>query len=420
MSEPKGNGDIQVLRELAKQVAEIAAKPIQDERRRLWRQHNSLNMSRPPILMRWFACGHEIIGPAMRCEDPLYAGFEHQLRTKIFHDTLDDDFIVEPWVTLSASKILPGKGAWGLEPQQTRSEQTGGAFHIDPVIVELEDAEKLVKPQHMIDEEATARNAERIRDAIGDIIEVDIDRAPLWRVWNADLATVLGRLRGLDNLMLDMMDEPEWLHEVLAFMRDGVLAAHEEAEEAGDWRLAQSENQSMPYAEELADPKANSEPVERKDLWIFLAAQELTLVSPAQHDEFMYRYQMPIMEKFGLAAYGCCEDLTLKMDMVKQLPNLRRIAVTPVADVKRCAEQIGPDYVASWRPNPAETVCCGFKPEKIRDLIRRGAEAFYANDCPFDICLKDIQTVEKEPHRLGEFVRIAREACEEAAGTGGC
>jgi hypothetical protein len=123
----------------------------------------------------------------------------------------------------------------------------------------------------------------------------------------------------------------------------------------------------------------------------------------------MLQYQIPIMAKFGLSAYGCCEDLTNKIDMVKQIPNLRRIAVTPRADVRRSAERIGPEYVSSWRPNPAETVCCGFDAERIRKTVREAKEAFEKNGCHYDVCLKDVETVENRPERLREFVRIVRE-----------
>jgi hypothetical protein len=209
--------------------------------------------------------------------------------------------------------------------------------------------------------------------------------------------------------MWDMTDAPERLHELLAFMCDGVLAAQEEAERAGDWSLSDHQNQSMPYARELEDPRANSGAVKRKDLWVFMASQELTLVSPEMHYEFMLQYQMRIMEHFGLSAYGCCEDLTNKIDMVRRIPNLRRISVTPRADVRRSAGQIGGDYVCSWRPNPAETVCCGFDADRVRELVKEATDAFEGNGCHFDVCLKDIETVENEPERLREFVRIVRE-----------
>ena len=71
-------------------------------------------------------------------------------------------------------------------------------------------------------------------------------------------------------------------------------------------------------------------------------------------EEFLLRYQLPILEKFGLVSYGCCEDLTRKIDMLRRIPNLRRIGIAPAADVAKCAEQIGRDYVLSYRPSPTD------------------------------------------------------------------
>jgi hypothetical protein len=170
----------------------------------------------------------------------------------------------------------------------------------------------------------------------------------------------------------------------------------------------------MPYAEELPDPSGDGKPVTRGRLWVFCAAQELTLVSPRMHDEFMLRYQLPIIAKFGLSAYGCCEDLTHKIGMLRQIPNLRRIAVAPRANVRRCAEQIGQDYVLSYRPNPAEMVCCGFAPDHVRKVVADALEA--ADGCHVDITLKDIQTVQGQPQRLREWVRVVRAAVHEHQG----
>jgi hypothetical protein len=166
----------------------------------------------------------------------------------------------------------------------------------------------------------------------------------------------------------------------------------------------------MPYCEELPGREAGDQSVTRDKLWTFMAAQEYTLVSPEMHYEFLLRYQMPIMEKFGLVAYGCCEDLTEKIDMLRKIPNLRRIAVTPVADVRRSAEQIGTDYVISWRPNPSRTVCCGFDPDQLRAYTKQALED--SKGCHVDIMLKDVHTVEGEPERLKEWVRITREVAE--------
>ena len=38
-----------ILRELAVKVAELAARPIEEEKRRLWTRHNDLHPTRPPV-----------------------------------------------------------------------------------------------------------------------------------------------------------------------------------------------------------------------------------------------------------------------------------------------------------------------------------------------------------------------------------
>ncbi len=399
--------DIQILRELAEKYRDIASKEIQDERRDLWRRHNSLERTRPLIYMRWLAAWHEAPEAKLQCEDPFYQGHEKFLRQMIFQDTIGDDYIIEPWITQQASRITPPNGLWGVRIKHIPSTEPGGAWKFNSPIKKPEDLSMLVKPHHVTDEEATARNVARLQDAVGDILEVNVDRAPTYRMWHSDISTDLAQLRGLEEVMWDMVDNPEWLHKLVGFMSDGVLTTHDEAEAAGDWHLCDHQNQAMSYALELPDPKANGESVKRDKLWGYWEAQEMAQVSPAMHDEFILRYQMPMMEKFGLIAYGCCEDLTNKIDMLRKIPNLRRIAVVPAADVRKSAEQIQQDYVFSWRPNPSQMICCGFDPDLIRKVVKDAMEA--SKGCHVDITLKDVQTVQHHPENLRKWVQIVRE-----------
>jgi hypothetical protein len=125
----------------------------------------------------------------------------------------------------------------------------------------------------------------------------------------------------------------------------------------------------------------------------------------------MLQYQIPIMAEFGLVAYGCCEDLTHKIDVIKQIPNLRRIAVSPFADAARCAEQIGTEYVLSYRPSPADMVSYGFDPDRIQSILRRDLTA--CKQCHTDITLKDVETVQHDPTRIGKWVQITRQVIDE-------
>jgi hypothetical protein len=403
------NCDIQILRDLTSRYVELTQQPHQQERRRQWRLLNSLKPERPLIYVRAFAW-QEMPESRCQCEDPLLQRFEGYLRERLFHSTLGDDFIYEPWLSVEATYKSRG---WGVEIPHQYSGVPGGSFKLDYPIREEEDFAKLRFPRHEIDEGATRRDVEKITAAVGDLITINVDRGPAYRMWAADLSSELGYLRGIENFMLDMMDRPEWLHRLLAFMRDGVLAAQEQAEQAGDWGLCDHQNQSMSYALELADPAANRRGVKRKELWDFCASQEFALVGPELWNEFMLAYQKPIMEQFALSAYGCCEDLTRKIPLLRQVRNLRRIAVSPFSDVAACAAQIGRDYVISYRPSPADMVSYRFDEERVRSILRRDLTSL--RGCIFEVTLKDVETVERDPNRVRRWVQITREMLSQCA-----
>lgn len=396
-----------ILRDLARQYVELCCKPQQQERRSLWRQHNSLRKTRPLIYVRAFAW-QEIPQSACRCQDPFFRTYENLLRYHLFWDALQDDSVFEPWLTVRAVHKCAG---WGVDVHRSFSEESHGSFKVDYPLTSLEDISKLRPPFHEIDEPATALAVRRLQDAIGDLITVNVDRGPAYRMWTGDLSTDLGYLRGIEHFMLDMMDDPDRLHALMAFLRDGVLRTHEQAERAGDWGLCAHQNQAMAYAEELPDPAANTNGIPRRQLWYYMAGQEFTAVSPAMHEEFLLRYQLAILQHFGLIAYGCCEDLTHKIDMLRAIPNLRRIAVSPFANVRRCAEQIGTDYVISYRPSPADMVGYGFDEGRIRRILTADLEA--CRSCHVDITLKDVETVQGDPDRVRNWVRLARQIIEE-------
>ncbi|MCA1808737.1 MAG: hypothetical protein LC725_04680 [Lentisphaerae bacterium] len=402
--------DHDILRELARQYMAVCQSPLQTQHRHLWRQHNSLKPTRPLIYVRAFAW-QEMPQAQCLCQDAFYRAHENTLRQRLFWHSLNDDSIFEPWLTLPAQYKCTG---WGLSGERITSGDPGGSWKTDYPIKKLDDIEKMRIARHEIDEEATAANLRKLEDALGGILPVNLDRGPVYRMWAADISTSLGHLRGIENIMLDMLDNPEWLHRLLGFMRDGILKTQAEAEAAGDWGLAHHQNQAMPYAEELTDPAANVNGIKRKQLWVFMAAQEFTSVSPAMHDEFMLQYQLPIMREFGLAAYGCCEDLTNKIDMLRQITNLRRIAVSPFANVPRCAEQIGQDYVLSYRPSPADMVSYGFNADRVRTILKRDLQA--CRNCHVDITLKDVQTVENDPERVRQWVQLTREVIDTVGG----
>jgi hypothetical protein len=387
--------------------------PIMDERRELWRAHNSLERTRPLFIARFGKATFfqsEIC--SLKCEDPFYREYEFQLRSMLYQNKINDDTVIEPWITVEA--VQCGEG-FGLNEQVEYGSMTGegvAAYKIIPPLVEMEDIEKLCVPRHEINYDETNRRADRMREAIGDILTVAVTYRPKFYAAAAHISYHLGMFLGMENLMLFLYDRPEWMRELIGRMSQGILKVQTEAENAEDTSLNSGINQSIPYSRELPDPAPNIRGAKRSQLWGFFAAEEFTLISPEMFDEFMLRYQLPIMEPYGLISYGCCEDLTRKIDLLRKVKNLRRIAVNSCADLSRCAEQIGQDYVLSWRPNPAEHVCAHFDPEAVAHDIKSGLKKL--GDCHVDITLQNIQTVGGDPDRLVKWARTVRGIVENA------
>ena len=409
--------DITILRELSRRYAEIAALPVQNEKRKLWADHFSLRPTRVPVLLRFGMhnvwCREVFCDANMKCGDPFYRSYERELRLRMFHYETGDDQIQEPWLVVGVPhKEGQWNNLWGMDESLLRlnGAKDGNAGCYNPPLKSWDDIGKLRAMRHVLDEEAGARNHDKLASAVGDILEIDVQRPPVYNGFTADISTSIAKLRGLEQLMVDMYESPDELHKLLAFMRDGILANNRAAEDAGHYTLTLGANQQLAYANELETPRANAGPRKRKDIWGFFAAQEYALVSPEFHDEFLFQYQLPIMEHYGLTHYGCCEDLGEKMAMLRGLKNLRSIAVAPRADVRRCAEQIGGDYVMSWRPNPADMVCCGYDEARIEKIVRKAMDD--SEGCFIHINLKDVETLEGDNTRMRRWVKKVREIVE--------
>ncbi|MCX5673202.1 MAG: hypothetical protein NTU94_17950, partial [Planctomycetota bacterium] len=146
-----------------------------------------------------------------------------------------------------------------------------------------------------------------------------------------------------------------------------------------------------------------------RDLWASAEAQELAQVSPEMHAEFSTAYEKRLLAPFGLNGYGCCEDLTLKLADVFTIPNIRRISISPFANVDACAERLGNRYIFSWKPNPAHLVG-RFDPKALRAYI--GHTLQVARGGVLEMILKDTHTCENHPERFTEWTRIARDLVE--------
>ncbi len=382
---------------------------MQAERRSLWRRHNALDGgARPMILVFPEGSWRELMPEqALYCADPWARQAERALRVKIYtHEHFDADHVVEP--TFNTSHHV-GDTGWGLETKRHASGSPTGAYGFAPTMQTLADAKKLRHPQVTVDDAAADRELALAQDVLGDILSV---RKKGVTHLSCHLTALFTGWRGLDQFCLDLIDEPNWVHNTMAFITEGMVGLRRQWESLGVLSLNNADDYhssgGLGYTDDL--PAAGFEPgrVRCRDVWGSAESQEMTMISPEMHREFVMQYEARFIEPFGLNGYGCCDDLTGKLDVVCSLPNMRRISISPFADVVRCAEQLRGRAILSWKPHPGDLVG-GFRPEIVRTRIRTAVEAAADYGCVLEMILKDTHTCEQNPGRFTAWTRIARE-----------
>jgi len=143
------------------------------------------------------------------------------------------------------------------------------------------------------------------------------------------------------------------------------------------------------------------------DQWGCATPQIFSDVSPRMHEEFALRYELRWLSQFGLNYYGCCEPLHTKLDILAAVPNLRKVSMSPRADVEKMVERACDTYVLSHKPNPAVFATDTWNPDQARRDLRQVLDK--TRGCTVEVIMKDISTVRYEPRRLWEWSRIAME-----------
>ena len=105
--------------------------------------------------------------------------------------------------------------------------------------------------------------------------------------------------------------------------------------------------------------------------------------------------------------YGCCEPVHSRIHILKAIPNLDRVSVSPWADEAIMARELGRRYVYSRKPSPAQISTARFDEDAIRADLRQTLTT--ARDCRLEIIMKDVHTLNNQPERLPRWVQLARE-----------
>jgi hypothetical protein len=294
--------------------------------------------------------------------------------------------------------------SFGIAAQRTQADGKGYAY---ADAMEDESCLDMINPMVITAQpEKDEADMEYYTDLFGDsmpvrLAGVDFPYVPFW--------DGLAMVRGVQAIYEDMYDRPEYLH---AIMQKTV------ARTIAEWDFIEANMHVDPHIVNLCStPAAISGLAEDglKATWCRGMAQCFSSVSPAMFKEFELDYFKPFAERFAYTYYGCCEPLDDRIELLKSISNLRKVGVSPWANVEKCAEQIRGDYVFARKPNPSH-VAHATDPDVIRREAIESVKACQKYGCPMDYVLKDISTVSGKPENLIIWAQTVSDVMDEYYG----
>jgi hypothetical protein len=345
---------------------------------------------------------------------------EYRLRQHLYKDWVGDDHIFEPWWGMSVVWRWNGEHVWGLPTGRQVESTDRGGFRYEHAVHALEDYDRVTVPTFTYDQEATERSLDRMAELLGDAMPVRLECAP---PLGPHQSTYLEQLRGMEPMLNDIAFHPWVVHRAMAKLTEGVLAALRAAEATG--LLTTNHHRPMtcsdPLGDELEggatsesrDPRpASRHPVRLHDLWVDANSQEFQAVSPRMTEEFLLNYLIPVFQQYGAVQFGCCEDLTHKIQQVLEIPNLRIFVSSYWTDLDKVLEACGTRYTIMWRQH-AGNVVFAHDMEPIRAHLAEGLRKLRGRH--YQIVLRELQTLNGRPERLREWARTAIEVAEKYA-----
>jgi hypothetical protein len=405
------NHDQSILRELGKQVAEIAHLPIQQETIAGWKAINDLQASRPMVMLEEVPWHEMNVDDELTIQttDPLAQELETHLRRILYQwNHMRWDMVVEDVVY---SPLLVENTGFGLAiEEQTRQSDCNNPIvsHGYQAQIQSEaDVEKITDPILTYNADATEKRYETLQEIFHDVLQVQ--KRGIIFIWTAPW-DILVSWYGVQQALMDMMMKPDLIHKAIGCLVDAHLVYLDQLEalnllalNACNTRIGSG---GYSYTQDLPQPDYNPEYIRAIDTWGSSTAQIFSDVSEAMHQEFALDYERKWLDRFGLTYYGCCEPLHRKIGMLETIPNLRKVSMSPWVNIEAAAS-IGRKWVFSRKPNPATVAASTWEPDAIRKEITYLLE--HTRKCSVEIILKDISTVNYKPQRLWEWMDITRD-----------
>lgn len=400
--------DIETLRTLASRYMEYALSDKNNEKRELWRKLNDLNMQKPMVTIEQICWGEFAFAEFLTCTvaDEYWRGVEWDLRSAIYKwEHFPADMVLNPYISLPRPIADPG---FGIETRALDHDANGGfQTHLfEDQFEEMEDVAKIKDPVLTLDCEREAQLLEEAQMLFAGIAPVKLQGMML----HAGLWDQITFWKGVESCYIDLLLRPELIHAIMERYTDAFLSKIEQINRLGIYDVTSNMcHCSYTFSDRLPDEKCDVDHPTTYDGWTFSMAQLFTSVSPQINKEFEVPYMSKIFSHFGSVYYGCCERLDDRLDIITQMPNIRKISCSPWSDREHFAAILPKQYIMSAKPNPNVLADTVFDEDAVRRDLRRTIAAAKAHGLGLEFLLKDITTVRSDPGRLARWSEIALE-----------
>ena len=393
-----------ILKALAEEVSELASSPEHATRRRLWANFHALRAPRTLVnyAMYTYVWARDIApeGSIRHAGPGLARDIEIQLRARLWKAAnIPDDEPLMPTIWLPCPHPPGEDRLWGVALPARQTDDLGSYKPIPPLKEET-DLGWLRFPSY--EEDSVRRNQleDEARELTGGLLPVkshtdELHFGPFeWAV----------RMRGMDNLLLDVYDRPAFVHALMDFITQGMVRYHLAREAAGGVDAESSWGFHMYYDD--APPGLENR---LEGCWAYVHAQSSASFSPAMYEEFVQPYNARLAELFGKIYYHGCEDLSAKAHIIKALPHLRLFHVSPWTPLGPVTECLGGSFALEVHSHPTNVLYV-YDLSQVRQELRERHAGAAGIQHVLKLC--DVETVQDHGQRLKEWAREARETVE--------
>lgn len=398
------NRDRLIVRDLAKRIKEISLLEVQEQQKENWRNLNNLQ-AKQILLYVWeeelpwqeLSSYDEM---KIRSERKFYRQQEYKLRKMLFMwNNFRGDMVVEDSL---AFQPIYKDSMFGI------CEKGNHVFYSNHVqyyryINQLEkpcDIDKIMIPSISYSQKENDEYKALLDDLYDDILDVKIGiTRHNFSAWHFVI-----KFLGAEKFYYLLAKDKSFLHMIIKKMQQCYFARLKQFEDNG---LILNNNGNYVVGSGGLSFIDNILGEKNANVWGSATAQVFHDVSPKLQEELAIDYENQWLDKFAYTYYGCCEDLSYKINELRKIKNLRKISVSPWADLERIVDEIQNEYVISFKINPALFVLPRWDIKEQRLFLRKQLRIL--KDHNVEIIIKDNSTLCNQKERLVQWLKMAKE-----------